>query len=73
MIVAMRCPDSTQGVTGATNCPDRIALSMLADGFAQAADMNIHGARVNVDVTAPDPIKQLFELLPNSWTVFRLI
>ena len=33
---------------------------MLAEGFAEAADVDVHGAGVDIDVAAPDAVEELF-------------
>ncbi len=45
-----------QGVSGGANGADDIGLAVGVDRFAQAADVDIDGARLDVDVEAPDSV-----------------
>src|SRR5258708_57399 len=48
-----------QRVAGAAHGADRVLLAAGVEQFAQAADMDVHGALVDIDVAAPDTIEQL--------------
>src|SRR5580693_6000937 len=48
-----------QRVAGAAYGADRILLAAGVEQLAQAADMHIHGAFVDIDVAAPDAVEQL--------------
>src|SRR6056297_4208114 len=52
-ISAQSIPRTAHGTQG-------IAAAVFAERFAQAADVDIDGAGVDIDVAPPDPIKQLF-------------
>src|SRR5579872_2188295 len=47
-------------IAGAAHGADRILLAAGVEKLAQAADMHVHGALVDVDVAAPDAVEQLF-------------
>src|SRR5688572_17404676 len=48
-----------QRVTGAADSANGIAAPGCEQGLAQAADVNVDGAVVDVDVVAPDVVQQL--------------
>src|ERR1700719_765709 len=48
-----------EGVTGAANGADRVGGAAAIKRLAQASDMDVDGALVDVDVAAPDTIEQL--------------
>src|SRR5665213_3277237 len=48
-----------QRVAGATDGADRILLAAGVEQLAQAADMDVDGALVDIDVAAPDAVEQL--------------
>src|ERR1700731_966786 len=48
-----------EGVTGAANGADRGGGGAAIERFAQASDMDVDGALVDVDVPAPDTVEQL--------------
>src|ERR1700747_1569519 len=47
-------------VTGAAHGADRILLAAGVEQLAQAPDMHVHGALVDIDIAAPDAVEQLF-------------
>src|SRR6476619_5688627 len=49
-----------QRVAGAADGADRILLAAGVEQLAQAADMDVDGALVDIDVAAPDAVEQLF-------------
>src|SRR5882757_934342 len=48
-----------QRIAGAAHGADRVLLAAGIEQFAQAADMHIDGALVDIDVAAPDAVEQL--------------
>src|SRR5665647_873994 len=46
-------------VAGAADGADRVLLTAGVEQLAQASDMHIHGALVDIDVAAPDAVEQL--------------
>src|SRR3954464_10871057 len=48
-----------EGVAGAADGPDRIGLVAAVERLAQAADMDVDGALVDVDLAAPHAVEQL--------------
>src|SRR5438552_7458678 len=48
-----------QRVAGAADGADRVLLAAEIEQLAQAADVNIDGALVDIDVAAPDAVEQL--------------
>src|SRR5687768_1249763 len=49
-----------EGIAGAAHGADRVGFAGAAvDGLAQAPDMDVHGAFVDIDVVAPDAVEQL--------------
>lgn len=50
---------STESVADTTNGADGILVTGFAQLLAESADMDIDGALLDMDVAAPDPIKQL--------------
>src|SRR6266540_6107885 len=48
-----------QRISGAAHGADRVLLAAGIEQFAQAADMDIDGALVDIDVAAPDAVEQL--------------
>ena len=48
-----------EGVAGTPNGPDGIAFAGFVHGFAETADMNIHGPLVDFRIHAPNAIEQL--------------
>src|SRR6201989_3527329 len=48
-----------EGVAGAADGADRILLAAGIEQLAQAADMHVDGALVDIDVAAPDAVEQL--------------
>src|ERR1700722_2642286 len=46
-------------IAGAADGADRILLAAGVEQFAQAPDMHIHGALVDIDVAAPYAVEQL--------------
>src|SRR3979490_3400737 len=48
-----------QRVAGAAHGADRILLAAGIEQLAQAADMYVDGALVDIDVAAPDAVEQL--------------
>ena len=48
-----------EGIAGAADGADRIRLAGGVEGLAQAADMDVDGALVDVDVAAPDAVEEL--------------
>src|SRR5207244_7010239 len=53
------CEPVIQRVAGAAHGADRILLAARIEQFAQAADMHVHGALIDIDVAAPDAVEQL--------------
>src|ERR1700744_5675137 len=53
------CEAIVERVAGAADGADRILLAAGIEQLAQAADMHVDGALVDVDVTAPDAVEQL--------------
>ena len=49
-----------QRVARRTNSADNVELSAFVDRFAQAADMDVNGARFDVAVVPPDAVEQTF-------------
>ncbi len=47
----------TQGIARATYGAQRILATERTQGFAQAANVDIDGPAVHIDVTAPDPVQ----------------
>lgn len=55
------CPfASAQSIPRAAHSAQRIVSAMLAQRLAQAPDVDIHGAGIDIDVAPPDPVQQLF-------------
>src|SRR6185436_18098427 len=48
-----------QRITRTAHGADRVLLAAGVEQFAQAADMHVDGALVDIDVTAPDRVEQL--------------
>src|SRR6185369_17924142 len=48
-----------QRVAGAAHGADRILLAAEIEQLAQAADVDVHGALVDIDVAAPDAVQEL--------------
>ena len=48
-----------EGIAHAAHGADGVGLAAAAQRLAQAADMDVHGALVDIDVVAPDRIEQL--------------
>ena len=48
-----------EGITGPAHGADGILLTTRIEQFAQAADMHVDRALINVDVAAPDAVEQL--------------
>src|ERR1700676_771480 len=48
-----------QRVAGAAHGADRILLAAGIEQLAQAADMHVDGALVDIDVAAPDRVEQM--------------
>src|SRR5688500_13038583 len=48
-----------QRVAGAAHGADRVLLAAGVEQFAQAADMDVDGTLVDIDVAAPDAVEQL--------------
>src|ERR1700686_277924 len=46
-------------IAGAAHGADRILLAAGVEQFAQAPDMHIHGALVDIDIAAPYAVEQL--------------
>src|SRR5262245_52360678 len=46
-------------ITGATDGADRVLLAAGIEQFPQAADVDVDGALVDIDVAAPDAVEQL--------------
>ena len=51
------CEPVIESVAGTTNGPDRILLAAGIEQFAQATDMHIDRALVDVDVASPDDVE----------------
>jgi hypothetical protein len=49
-----------QRISRAAHGADRILLAAWVEQFAQAPDVHVHGALVDIDVAAPDAVEQLF-------------
>src|SRR6267154_2254632 len=48
-----------QRIARAAHGADRILLAVRVEQFAQAPDVHIHGALVDIDVASPDAVEQL--------------
>src|ERR1700749_5352104 len=48
-----------QRVAGAAHGADRVLLAARIEQLAQAADMHVDGALVDIDVAPPDAVEQL--------------
>ena len=48
-----------EGVAGAADGADRVAAAAAVERAAQAADVHVDGALVDIDVVAPDAVEQL--------------
>src|SRR5579871_2164399 len=48
-----------EGVAGAADGADRILLAAGIEQLAQAADMHVDGALIDIDVAAPNTVEQL--------------
>src|SRR6185436_18297172 len=48
-----------QRITRAAHGADRVLLAAGVEQFAQAADMHVDGALVDIDVAPPDAVEQL--------------
>src|SRR5262249_43158915 len=48
-----------EGVTGAAHGTDRVGLVAAVERLAQAADVHVDGAFVDVDLATPDAVEQL--------------
>ncbi len=46
-------------IAGAADGADRVGVVATVDRLAQAADMDIHGALIDIDFVAPDAVEQL--------------
>src|SRR4051812_24679898 len=46
-------------VPGSAHRPDRIAVASPTQRLPQAADMDVHGALVDLRIPAPDPVEEL--------------
>ena len=55
------CETVVQRVAGAADGADRVLLAAGVEQLAQAADMHIDGALVDIDVAAPDAVEQLLD------------
>src|ERR1700687_3616197 len=58
LLLPLRNP-VVQRVAGAAHGADRILLAAGIEQFAQAADMHVDGALVDIDIAAPDAVEQL--------------
>src|SRR6476661_9668372 len=56
-----------QRIAGAAHGPDRILLAAGIEQFAQAADVHIHRAFVDINVAAPDAVQQLLPAEHAAW------
>src|SRR5256885_8169387 len=48
-----------QRIAGAAHGADRVLLAAGIEQFAQASDMDVDGALIDIDVAAPDAVEQL--------------
>src|SRR3954451_24662442 len=48
-----------QRIAGAAHGANRVLLAVRVEQFAQAADMHVDGALVDIDVASPDAVEQL--------------
>lgn len=53
-------PHLSQRVSGTAHRAQRVIAAMHPKRLAQAADVHINGAGIDIDVAPPDPIQQLF-------------
>src|SRR5215217_6014867 len=60
MFVSSWLPETlVEGVAGAADGADGVGFATTVDGAAEAADMDVDGALIDIDVIAPDAIEEL--------------
>src|SRR5690606_4552045 len=58
--LSVRRKSLIERIAGAADGADRVGFATAVEGAAEAADVDVDGAFVDIDVIAPDAIEQLF-------------